>query len=359
MPLKEYENIAEFGDLGTSYRLKVGETGRDHTTPRYYSNVEYGGYTTMTSPNLSVMYNVISAHRDSPETMLSRFVTPYERFIFEERMRSKLEGRIGASASLGSAVFAEGTESVRMAVDSLERFANIARAIRRPNFKRLRKAMKSSKRPDLAFKKAGGSWLEFSFGWAPLVGTVLDAMEATGADFPKTEVKASLTREYNFNIPERYDKDTRIESGRVTRFMKISYDATVTNPNTWLLGRLGLLNPAEWVWEAIPYSFFVDYFVNIGDLIHNMSKYAGVDMQHRYTTQVISTNHEIYYNRVYHGGGGTTAWARGNGKSIVRYTTPIISLYTPLAFNFHNPLTSSWQRGLNASSFLAQFFKGR
>jgi hypothetical protein len=193
-------------------------------------------------------------------------------------------------------------------------------------------------------KQAGGKWLEFSFGWAPLVTTVFDGMKATGADFPPVKLNARDRVENTVNKKSGYFLFT----GTFSQSIKMGYDFKVVNPNTWLLGRLDLLNPGRWIWEAIPYSFFVDYFVNIGDLIHNLDSFAGLQWTNGYTTYYHDWDETISEDK-----GGGEFEVKGTGSGSVIYRDVPLPLRKGLALQ-QNPLTSSWQRGLNASSFLAQ-----
>jgi hypothetical protein len=42
-------------------------------------------------------------------------------------------------------------------------------------------------------------------------------------------------------------------------------------------GRVTFGNPAEWVWENIPFSWAVDYVLNVGDTLSALDAFSGVD----------------------------------------------------------------------------------
>jgi hypothetical protein len=49
----------------------------------------------------------------------------------------------------------------------------------------------------------------------------------------------------------------------------------VTNPNLDLLQSLGLANPAEVIWELVPFSFLIDHVVGIGNFLSSFSDELG------------------------------------------------------------------------------------
>ncbi len=64
----------------------------------------------------------------------------------------------------------------------------------------------------------------------------------------------------------------------------ISSRVRVDNPNLFLASRLGLTNPAAVAWELVPYSFVVDWFVNVGDYLNQFSEFHGVTLINPYHT---------------------------------------------------------------------------
>lgn len=47
---------------------------------------------------------------------------------------------------------------------------------------------------------------------------------------------------------------------------------------SWIndVSRLGFLNPAALAWELVPYSFVVDWFINVGEVLQNLDAFVGV-----------------------------------------------------------------------------------
>lgn len=129
-------------------------------------------------------------------------------------------------------------------------------------------------------KAAAGSWLEFSFGVQPLVNDVRDAAEAakrTRWSYNPSKVVRGVGKYQAGRSLIKVGGDT--DCFRISGVVEVSteveayfigcvstYDEYSPSPT---LGQLGV----SWrqvlptVWELIPYSFLIDYFTNVGDLV--------------------------------------------------------------------------------------------
>ncbi len=136
-------------------------------------------------------------------------------------------------------------------------------------------------------KTASGLWLEQSFGWQPLINDVYDAatayrrltttrrkkiISAGGEafyDFSRTlDGTAYGNGTYQIGQGCCFDFDIRLYNEVIVRYKgAITATSEATQWDNWAL--FGF-TPSEFLptaWELLPWSFLVDYFTNIGDIV--------------------------------------------------------------------------------------------
>lgn len=241
--------------------------------------------------------------------------------------------------------------------------------------KRLRKiASKFARLPRRETMKGFANlYLEFHFGWSPLVKDIEDSMKALSAPFETKPIKATAK---NVIVATYYlaPHDNGVggwdytDARKVTRqWIKIGADMRVTNPNLALYNQMGILNPAVMLWNVAHLSFVLDWFLNVGDFLSSFTDFAGVELTNQYYTVFTTVTKSHTYNCIQNrnaplqkvstgcSSAHRFAWTDHYdywGVYMDRITGP----FPGPTLKFRDPWTLSPRRGLAAASLLIQRF---
>lgn len=131
-----------------------------------------------------------------------------------------------------------------------------------------------------------GNVLEVEFGWRPMFSDIYAALFTAMQDAipPTWVVGRQRQRIFDsvYSPPGDYFQYQRLNHGKA--LVTVAASVSVTNPNAWLLNRMGLINPATVVWDAIPWSFVVNMFVNVSAMINSLTNYVGLSVNNISTT---------------------------------------------------------------------------
>lgn len=342
------------------------------STTRHSSHpVNRAGYTTRTwytqpRPRVAPLpYSMSSAESSSPDLdahlngAASYLVGFPGREIALSRAHSKLRDAIGARAQ-GLTGVAEWRQSADMIGDratQLFRAANNLRKGNLPGFAR-ELGVKTKRRhskisPKKVSKNAGGLWLEYWLGWAPLIGDIGNAVQVLQSAPPWDKIHGTGSCYKTFNNSVTYPYFVRIVDSASTKVsVKLGAKVRCSNPNLFLANQLGFVNPASTAWELVPLSFVVNWFVNVQEFLDQFTTFVGLEIEHPYTTTFGTAS-------------GTYAedWLFPNPPPMIAAATKAVSMsrapgIEQFSIVWRPPSALSVTRGLTSISLLVQQLKG-
>lgn len=151
--------------------------------------------------------------------------------------------------------------------------------------------------------------LEWKFGWSPLI----------------EDMQAFTTTIVQHAIPDTWVRGGHKTPCSTTTGYSSTYEAgwanymgicrtvwcsnvQISNPNLWLLNRMGFVNPLTVAWDLIPWSFVVGMFANITQVINSLTDTCGLVLTNQSITRtaVISTVERIWTKPVADNAGAVT-----------------------------------------------------
>jgi hypothetical protein len=268
---------------------------------------------------------------------------------------ARLKERLGNTSGMGItlAQYRQSMDMVTNRALQLGTFFNHLRKLRlgaASNVLKSAASGHSKKAPTLRVSAKGfaNNVLETTFGWLPLAKDISDAVEVLQSPIPLGHVNGSASSRYYYQKTlwgaRPQDGFTSDEHDYTVKY-KLGCSVRVTNPNLYLANQLGFVNVASIAWDAVPFSFVVDWFANVGEFLSQFSDFAGVTLSDQYNTRFIrGRSTHIVQNSSYTQRklGSRVEFDRSQGIG----SGPILMV--------RKPWTVSPQRGLTAISLLLQ-----
>lgn len=265
------------------------------------------------------------------------------------------EAAKGGSAQVG-VLFGEWKQSFGMMANRLQDVAELAHAVYRMNFRKIGRLLKRSvkwvKRSIRRVKRNKGNsvatlgdlWLEWAFGWSPMIADVGAAMDVLSQPGPQSySVKRSRSAPKSIVPSGGYQYIRRTDHCNATVHVGCRID--ITNPNAFLANRLGIADVAGIAWELTPFSFLVDWVADVGTFIGSFTDFVGMEASGKWagikTTHKFTITYQMFYT----------------GKTDIRWIVYRRNLGHPRPlpnFEFSANLGTSITRAANAAALLAQ-----
>jgi hypothetical protein len=154
--------------------------------------------------------------------------------------------------------------------------------------------------------------LEGEFGWLPLFEDAKKALTVMTKPIPNGRVTARakgyvdsdvITQDTYNNVRDRY-------LGR--RQVTLCANVSVESPNIWLANQLGLLNLPGVAWDLVPWSFVVNMFSNMGQIMNGFTTYYGLSLKDVSTTKSCKVIHDRWTEPWRYVNDNTRGWRSTN-----------------------------------------------
>lgn len=262
--------------------------------------------------------------------------------------------------------WAERRMTANLLADTANRIGRSVQALRKGNWRKAGKFLKQN------WKKSPGSWLEYQYGWNPLLSDVFGSVEAlkqvdrsqwimtVKSVFKEQSVKEEQFRANGNASVHPFDYDSwRTLTQFRGAFIRLDYIPSVTFFNA--LTSTGFTNPGVLFWETLPYSFVVDWAYAVGDWLSIQDATIGWDFKSGSLTTRTEVTSKVklmpprdkdpYGWRTFPRPSGTLLHKK---KSLVR--VPYGASPKPLAPVYKNPM--SMGHVANALALLTQALSG-
>lgn len=193
----------------------------------------------------------------------------------------KFRDSVKGAEAMVAVNIAERNQSLQMIEDRAKQLLLFCNAVRRRNFKNAAAILGVKPPKDVKHlgKDVANAFLEFHFGWEPLIGDIYSSVKILQGGVPNKVVRCRGRRETS-RLTERDDTGQRIDAIQclATAQSSASCRVVVTNPSLHVADQLGLVNPAGIAWELVPFSFVVDWFVPVSSFLNSMTDFLGLTL---------------------------------------------------------------------------------
>jgi len=217
------------------------------------------------------------------------FQNPYDSND-ELQLQNRLCANVRGHSFDAGVFLGEGKASLEMIGNSARDIARALTALRKGDLSALQKALRVRKRPSqsrVSSVDIQQRWLEYEFGWRPLVN---DLHEGAQAVFALTNKPISRRYKASIKVPGLVTSMIGVDGHLVTlpgKALTIKQLRCYIQEDFSPWTSLGLTHPENVAWELLPYSFVVDWVIPIGTYLQVRSFFADLKGAQVYQTTYI------------------------------------------------------------------------
>lgn len=215
----------------------------------------------------------------------------YSDFNRLNRAEVEAKNKIGDQRINLSVTAGEGRKAALGIIENGHRVMTAFNAIRKGKFKDVRDALRVSGGRDPVGKDASSQWLEYQYAWTPLLMDVKNGYD----EFRRKALDPNCIFSVVRNVSETGSINSHTYDGwrilgSCEKKTQVKLWFTIDDPYLYRMQQLGLANPASLAWELLPFSFVVDWFLPIGELIESTTATMGTKFHAGYNTQFIEND---------------------------------------------------------------------
>lgn len=237
---------------------------------------------------------------------------PFGSNIPDSKWANKLRSQVKDSDINLAQSFAERKQTVNMFADYGKRVIKAYSSLRKGNVNGVFNALLGTgNRPPKGWKRtirdttgvASDSWLAYQYGIRPLISDLNGAVK----EYYKVRAVAPIIRTFRTNAsndaraggttsglnPPSMSSTNAYQSARIKCYVEFEDSAQAWDQSA---DRLGLTDPVLLAWELIPYSFVIDWFVNVGEFLSASGSIAG--MKRIGLSVTTTTTYESTYSKL-------------------------------------------------------------
>lgn len=298
------------------------------------------------------------------------------RQIAINKAKAKMMAELGDTSSIGATLTAERRETYGMLKSGILTIFSSARALKRGDLVKAARLLGvappertivsirrtrngkgrriTSRRKVLVLPNGrqvahslGNKWLWWSYGVKPLAIDVYNCADVLQREQPWKRIQGVGSGTYTNTLTDSSIWDNIIRTSNTGKSVcKMSIDVRIKNANLFLADQLGLTNPVQWINEAIMFSFVIDWFSNLSQVISQMTDFVGLETSDPLTAIKSSQTQVVTQSK-----SGVTPKIE---RYRIEYERSLTIPPAKLRFAYER---FSWQRGANAISLLVQFLK--
>jgi hypothetical protein len=293
--------------------------------------------------------------------------------LADERATRRLAGKASlASVNLGI-MFAERKKTANLILSSATRLYKAAVALKKGRLGDLYAAFgMSSKIPGIPEynrllktppdKRLANHWLEYNFGWVPLLQEIDGACELLAKHAVGNAVHgkiAASARVGTSNARALTSQALQLET-QESRIRYVAY-CRLDNECRNALAETGITNPLSVVWEVLPYTFVIDWFIPVSAYLKRLQAFDGFAFEGGTRSRLFKgkLTKKFAEHRQY----GPLEYSDISGESVfveTRYEREGMGSFpSQIPPSFRNPLEDEdiW-KPLTTIALLAQVFRG-